>query len=353
MWLPTGAALMAALVVGALYGVGSFFAFKVEGLWLPTMTPLLVQLPAALFATLLWNYRRLQLQREKMREALGHYVPERVVKRLAQESLGAKASAELLHGTCLFTDAEQYTAVAESLRPEELAEFMNDYYQVMFRVVERHEGVISDIAGDSMVAIWAAAEADSRSRARACRAALDVYAAVAAFNRTRGQHELRTHVGLESGEVFLGNVGAANRYEYRAVGGIVSTASRIQGLNRVLGTQILVSATTLTDAGDQMSRHVGAFRLRGKTTPSDLYELRDNPAEPQGRVAEFDELRESFALALDSFRQAHWTDAEQRFARLLQQFPGDGPTEYYWRLAVQYREQPPAQWDGVVTITAR
>lgn len=353
MALPTGAALVGALGAGTLYAVGSFFAFKLEGLWLPTMTPLLVQLPVALFAALLWNFRRLLLQREKMREVLGHYVPDRVVKRLAQESLGAGASAELLHGTCLFTDAEQYTAVAESMRPEELAALMNDYYEVMFQVVKRHHGVISDIAGDSMVAIWTAIESDSRCRDQACRAALDICAAVAAFNRTRGEHELPTCVGLESGEVFLGDVGAANRYEYRAVGGIVSTASRIQGLNRLLGTKILVSATTLADTGDVLSRDVGTFRLRGKTTPLALHELRDSRVEPRLHVAAFGELRESFGVALASFRQAHWADAQQRFAGVLLQFPDDGPSRYYLGLAAQYREQQPAQWDGIVTITAR
>ena len=351
--LPALPAIAAALAASVLYVTSAYWVFRISGWWLPLVVPLLVQLPIALCAALIWNYGRVKMQRERIRAALGYYVPARMANRLAHESLSAGAGRELLHGTCLFTDAEQYTAVAESMRPEELGEFMNDYYQAMFKAVDRYGGEVTDLAGDSMVAIWPAVESDPRCRIQACRAALDVLGAVNEFNRTRGRYELPTRVGLDSGEVLLGNIGAGHRYEYRAVGDIVSTASRIQGLNRLLGTQILVSGATLADTDGFVAREVGSFLLRGKIAPLVIHELRDVSDGARQLGAAYTVLNELFAVALDSFRGARWAEAEQRFENLSKQFPEDGPSRYYLALCAQYRTREPADWRGVVTIAVK
>ncbi len=140
---------------------------------------------------------------------------------------------------------------------------MNDYYGVLFRIVEEHGGEISDTAGDSMVAVWATAEPNPDVQRRALRASIAMIEAVEAFNRQRPSAPLPTRIGLESGELVIGNIGSEQRYEYRAIGDIVNTAARIQGLNAVLGTRVLVSAATLSgsaDPSDSRRRHVSAAR---------------------------------------------------------------------------------------------
>ena len=349
--LPAVGAVVAAAALGAAYFGASAITFQTEGLWLPLVTPLLVQLPLALFFAVLLNYRQVRLQRERVQTALGYYVPARVADRLAQESL-AETKGELLYGTCLFTDAEEYTTVAESMPPEELGTFMNDYYQAMFRAVEVHDGQVADLAGDSMVAIWAAAQADDRCRIRACRAAVDVLAAVRAFNEKRGRHGLPTRIGLDAGNVLLGNIGAERRFEYRAVGDIVSTASRIQGLNRLLGTQILVSDTALAECEQYAAREVGTFLLRGKTTPVVVHELIDLTSTRLTREVAA-ELRARFAAALVIFRAGRWVEAERLFAEVLSTSADDGPSAYYLGLCASYRRSPPSDWRGVVGIAVK
>jgi adenylate cyclase len=249
------------------------------------------------------------------------------------------------------TDAEEYTSLAESMRPAELGAFMNEYYRAMFGVVERHGGDVADIAGDSMVAIWAAGKADPRCAREACRAATEILEALRCFNRDYGHRELRTRIGLDSGQVLLGNIGAAGRYEYRAVGDIVSTASRIQGLNRLLGTQVLVSENTLGSAAEGIvARDIGTFLLRGKSTPLTLYELVDVekrfPGNRETPIA-------PFAAALREFRAAHWPEAARSFSKLLTEFPDDGPSRYYLGLCAEYRERPPADWRAVVAVAVK
>jgi adenylate cyclase len=331
-----GRAAAIAVLAGALYFGVAYWQFTSAYVWLPLVVPLLLQLPASFGTAVWWSYRDLAAQRERVRTALGYYVPRSVVAGLTEETLTPGADSQVLYGTCLVTDAESYTSVAERLQPAELAALVNDYYQAIFRVVNAHGGEISDTAGDSMVAVWASGRPDASGRLRAVQAALAILDAVDVFNRSHADSPLPTRVGLETGEMLLGNIGGEQRYEYRAVGDIVNTASRIQGLNQLLGTRVLVSATTLADV-EWRARDVGTFVLRGKRLPVNVFE----PLVAGG------------CLALAAFRGGDWGGAENRFAALAERFPGDGPSRYYGALSHAMRRDPPSNWTGAVRITAK
>jgi adenylate cyclase len=333
-----------------IYAAWVYWLFADQALWWPILVPLFVQVPAATVLALLLNYEDVARQRERVQRALGYYVPKAVVNRLAEQSVTAETSRQLLQGTCLFTDAEEYTTVSEALRPEDLAALMNDYYKVMFGVVAEHGGLVADTSGDSMVAIWATAEPSAVPRGRACRAALAIVEAVAKFNEDRGSQQLPTRVGLESGELLLGNIGAEERFEYRAIGDIVNTASRLQGLNKLLGTRVLASEGTIRDVRELVTRRVGTFLLRGKRAPVRVYE-------PLGirheRVDGREELTVAFAAALAHFDRGHWSDASREFAAILRRFPNDGPSSYYAALSAEYAAGPPAEWAGAISIAIK
>jgi adenylate cyclase len=228
---------------------------------------------------------------------------------------------------------------------------LNEYYAVLFREVEVHGGFVSDVVGDSMVAVWASAEPDPAAHARACRASLEMLRAVQHFNASKGQRELPTRIGLHSGEVLLGDVGAESHFEYRAVGDIVSTASRIQGLNKQLDTKLLVSSETLADATGVVSRKLGQFLLVGKEVPVELHELLGNA----GEVAPPElELIDLFTAALDTFNTRHWAEAHAAFSRILERYPTDGPSGFYARLGMKYLAQDPGPaWQGTVRIAEK
>ena len=336
-----------ALFAGALYFSAAYWQFTSSYLWLPLVVPLLVQLPASFGAAIWWNYREIKEQRERVSTALGYYVPRSVAKKLTEETLTPGADAQLLHGTCLVTDAEHYTSVAERLSAAQLAALVNDYYEAIFRVVEAHGGEISDTAGDSMVAVWASSRPDAAARLRAAQAAVAIVTAVEEFNGRHPDSPLPTRVGLESGELLLGNIGAEQRYEYRAVGDIVNTASRIQGLNQLLGTRVLISATTLSEV-ELPARDVGTFLLRGKRLPVRVLEplTRDSCRLDRDGLA-------AFAAALDALRRADWQEAHDGFAALSRRFETDGPSRYYFGLSSAMKQDPPAAWAGAVQITTK
>jgi adenylate cyclase len=342
-----GASVLVAL--GALgYCAVALWQFTAYYVWLPLVVPLLLQLPLGFGVAVWWNYREVAAQRERVRTALGYYVPLSVARRLTEQSVSIGANRQLLHGTCLVTDAEHYTSVAERLAPADLAALMNDYYEAIFRVVQNYGGEISDTAGDSMIAVWASAEPDAAPRLRAAQASLAILDAVEEFNRLHPNARLPTRIGLESGELLLGNIGAAQRYEYRAIGDIVNTAARIQGLNQPLGTRVLISGATLGELAELQARDLGTFLLRGKHQPVRVFEPLSAAACPLG-----DEGLAAFARGLGAFRAGAWREAHDGFASLAAHFPDDGPSRYYSSTARTFLSEPPLTWTGAIRLTAK
>jgi adenylate cyclase len=347
-WFSAGRAAALALLAAAGYCAAVWLAFE-SAVWLPLLVPLGVQIPAALIALAVLQQRDLAAQRTRVQRALGYYVPASMVGKLAEQSVSVETDRALLHGTCLFTDAEHYTTVSEALRPEELAALINEYFAALFRVVERYGGFVSDTSGDSMVAVWTTALPDAASRASACAAAVDILQAVADFNRDRGPRRLPTRVGLESGEVLLGNVGASQRFEYRAIGDIVTTAARIQGLNAQLGTRLLVSGDTLIGVDGCAARDLGRFVLRGKTTAVRVHE----PLATLPRDWDIERLTGLFSAALQEFEAQRWSLAERAFGAVLQRYPDDGPSAYYRDISGRYALDPPPHWAGAINVLTK
>lgn len=344
-------AVAAGVVAAAAFAGAMHYAFQAHDLWGPLAVPLGVQLPAALLVGLSLSHALLREQRERIRSALGYYVPLEVLDDLAKASLRPRASRELVFGTCLVTDAEQYTTLSEALHPTELGELMDAYYEVLVEAVHRQGGIVSDIGGDSMIAVWPAAGSVASTRASATRAALEILAAVETFNRARVRGELPTRIGIDSGQLLLGNVGASMRGEYRAVGDIVNTASRLQGLNRLLGTRILMSAAAAADVDGFVYRPLGEFLLVGKRTPVAVLEVRAPKGAADAAVLELDAM---FGEALARFKSGELAAARAAFAGILDRFPNDRASRFFLEQCEAHGElEPDAGWDGVVRVTVK
>ena len=350
MWRHARSAIVVVVIVAFLYFGIALQLFAAHALWLPLIVPLAVQLPLVLFSALLWHYRDVTHERNRIRQAFRNYLPERAVAALARD-LSAMPDGELLHGVCLATDAARYTALAERTAPEELAALMNRYYQALFQPVHAHGGFVSDVVGDAMLAVWAQVKPDAAQRAHACSAALEVAQTAQRFSHSLDSQGMATRIGLHAGPILLGHIGAAEHFEYRAVGDIVNTAARLQALNKTLGTNILASHETTEGLSEFLVRELGLFRLPGKNRPTAVVELR-------GLVRDADQkeldLALGFAAALKEFNARQFEGACTAFVHLLEEFPQDGPARYYFTLCERYVVQPPdAAWDGVVRVAER
>jgi adenylate cyclase len=351
MALPGQVAVPAAgLLAFGWMGV-SLVLFASNSLWMPLVTPLLFQLPMALIGALLWRFLSTRREHRRIHEAFEFYLPCRVVDELVKDLNEISNQGELVYGVCLATDAEKFTNLSEEMPPDRLRALLNCYFQSLFEPVRRHGGTVADVVGDAMMAIWATAYSTVSMRGRAGRAALEILDAVEEFNWQGRETPLPTRIGIHGGQILLGNVGAGDHYEYRPVGDIVNTASRIEGLNKQLGTRLLASAEVIQGIEEIVTREVGRFRLVGKQKSLTVYELmglREHVTEATAC------LLTEFARGLDWFRQGQWNEAVESFRDTLVQFPTDGPSRYYLELCEHYLDHPlPVPWNGVVALTIK
>ena len=225
-------------------------------------------------------------------------------------------------GACVITDAERYTSVAESIDPASAVALINRYFESLFGPVYEHGGFVSDVKGDGMLAVWTDASPGAELRARVCRACLELADNAAQFRRGFPAHGLTTRIGAYFGPIALAAVGALAHYEYRAVGDTVNTSSRLEQLNKQLGTRVLVSATLAEGLDEFLFRDLGEFELRGKRNRVRVFELlarRDAASAQQIRLCE------DYAAALDAQRDGRWREARARLHALCARSPHDRP----------------------------
>ena len=347
-FIPPVIAAFSVVSLSILYLSVALSQFNNTGIWYPLIIPLFFQVPIAYFGTILWKFFETNKERQNIRRAFEYYLPEKEVDRLAKNLGDLNANIQTVYGTCLFTDVEQYTSLSENMDPKELASFMNKYYEAIFEPVGRYSGIVLDIKGDSMLSIWSTAHPDTALRRKACLAALDISSAVQQFKQNSNTLLLPTRIGLHSGYISLGNVGAINHYEYLPTGDVVNTASRIENLNKNLGTWILVSEEVLHQIDGFLTRKLGEFIFVGKSKPVTVYELisRIEKSSEQQR-----NLCAIFTEGLNVYYKQSWEEAIKAFYEVMKTYEQDGPSTFYLHLCENYRANPPGEeWDGLVSL---
>jgi adenylate cyclase len=348
MLLSNRNAVIVSVILIFCYVGSAYYYFKEAGIWLPLVNPVFLQMPMALFGAVLLKYYEAKRERQQLKEAFGYFLPERIVNDIARNAGSIARNNQLVYGTCLATDAEMYTALAEKMEPRQLSQLMNEYYAVLFEPVRQHNGTVSDVVGDAMLAIWAAASVNTDLRKKACQACLDIAEAVEHFNQTANRPQLPTRMGLHFGEMMLGNIGAIHHYEYRAVGDIVNTSNRIQGVNKYLGTRLLVSSEVVTGLDEFLTRPLGDFLLVGKSSPVNLSELiavKESASQQQLWLCD------AFARALHAYQIQQWVEACNGFSEILNVIPDDGPAQYFLKLCRQNKWMPSSDsWNPMIRI---
>ncbi len=332
----------------ALYFAGIVYEFNTTGTWWTFVVPLLIQSPLAFFSSLIWKSIEMNKERQNIRQALAYYLPDgRMVDQLAKNIEGLKSTKEIVYGICLKTDVQQYTKVSESMNPVELHKLMNRYYEVLSEPIKKYHGIVSDIIGDAMLALWVTRHPDPALRNQACQAAVDVIKAVDQFNQSQPEGcKLPTRIGLHSGEMLLGTIKAGGHFKYSAVGDIVNTSERVERLNKILGTRILATEEVIHELDVFLIRELGAFQLKGKMRPISIYEL-------VCRIEDSDEQQRMkcviFGKLLSAFRKGSWDEAEKQIEKFIQVCGEDRASFFFLNLCKMYRKNPPLEsWDGVI-----
>jgi adenylate cyclase len=307
---------------------------------LPLATPLLAQFPLALFMGLIGQYLLERRRGQRISKALGYYLPESIARDLTNNRSDPNAFNKVVYGTCLATDMSGFSTISEQLPPDQLAVFLNDYFDTLAQALKRHQVSVTEFRADAIMCAWTSESPSVAVRQNAVLAALDAAEAIEAFKQRHTMLKASLRIGLESGHFYIGHAGGGGHFVFSIVGDTANTASRIESLNKHLGTSILATRSALEGLEGLLLRPLGDFVFVGKTEALPIVEIMASTAHMSERQQR---LTDAFAAALVFFHAAEWSNAEDAFEALLREFPDDGPARFYLARCRSYLSgaQPP------------
>ena len=338
--LPAVAGVPLVIILAAAYAATAQWLFNTGDHWLPLANPLLAQFPLALFLGLLGQYLLERHRGQRISKALSYYLPESIAQDLTKNRSNPDAFNKVVYGTCLATDMSGFSTISEQLPPDKLAVFLNDYFDTLAQALKRQQGDLTEFRADAIMCAWTAEKPTLAVRQKAVLAALDAAEAIEGFKQRHTMLKASLRVGLEAGHFYIGHAGGGGHFVFSIVGDTANTASRIESLNKHVGTSILATQSVVEGLDGLLIRPLGEFQFVGKTEATPIVEIMASTAHITDRQVD---LSKRFAEALAIFHTADWTRSAGAFEAMLGEFPDDGPTRFYLARCRSYLggTQPP------------
>jgi len=366
------------LIVAAVV-ISAFAAYQFGGLWLPMITFLAGTLVSFVTVTL-YNYAIEGSQKRFIKSAFSQYLSPKVIDQLILDPSKLKLGGENKQLTAVFTDIRAFSTFSEALgNPEKLVELLNFYLTRMSTIILNHEGTIDKYIGDAIVSFFGAPMEMSNHASVACRTAVmmkreekvinrevlekglineKVMEALFAKGKIRSLNDpcpVYTRLGINSGDMVVGNMGTHDKMDYTIMGNAVNLAARLEGVNDQYDTGgILISEYTKALIGSEfIVRSLSRVRVVGINTPLRLFELLDISSEASD---ELKEMVKNWEKAFESYEQKDFMAAQEIFQTIYDNNNNDLAALKYLNRCVDYISQPPddKKWDGGVdTLTSK
>ncbi len=285
-------------------------------------------------------------------ELFGQYVPPELVGIMAEDPEQYTMAPKSTDLTILFSDVRGFTSISEALSPEHLREYINEYLTDMSNIIRgKYRGTLDKYIGDAIMAFWNAPVEDKDHPRNGVLAALEMLRECGALNEkftARGWPTLKIGIGVNSGNVRVGDMGSKERRAYTAMGDAVNVASRLEGRTKYYGVGILVGEATRTLVKDVVFKEIDKIKVKGKDEAITIYEPLGLEAEVEKKV--LDELK-LWHQTIRLYRSRQWDRVEVNLLNLHRMNPGCALYELYAKEAAgKRRNPPPAEWDGVTVF---
>ena len=294
--------------------------------------------------------------KEKLREAFGQFLDPRIVANVVNPATGElRHSADRRKVTIFFSDIAGFSGIGEQLTADNIVGLLNHYFTAATTCIRQHHGIVDKFIGDAVMAFWANPFSEGETHALdACLACLEMRPAFAKIEQQISQitglrrniPKFHVRMALATGDTLIGTIGSDTTKSFTVIGDTVNIASRLEGVNKVYGTDLIINEDCYRLAErDVEAREIDFVTVYGKTEPVRIYELLSKIGELPSTTLQ---LRDAYAIALQLYREQKWTEAEKAFQNCLKISKNDGPSlEFLTRIATFARTPPPKDWNGV------
>ncbi len=284
----------------------------------------------------------------------GQYVPPELVDEMSDDPRHYSLDAEVRELTVLFSDIRSFTTISENMDAQSLSDLLNEYLTPMTNIIQASRGTIDKYIGDAIMAFWGAPIHQPDHASRAVAAALEMLAVLPEMNKAfkaKGWPELKIGIGLNTGNMRVGDMGSEFRKAYTVMGDAVNLGSRLEGQTKGYGVGLLVNESTKAAAPEYAYRELDRIRVKGKDEPVTIYEpigLKESVTKDQKSELKL------YLQALGQYRRQEWDMAEMQFVNLSNSYPARRLYSMYIERIQAFRNSPPpGKWDGVFTHTTK
>jgi len=294
-------------------------------------------------------------EEKRVRTTMSRYMSKEVVDQLL-EGDGHKLGGSAYDVTVLFSDIRGFTGLSEELGARETVSMLNEYFSEMADIVSHHKGMLDKYIGDAIMAVFGAPFSSGSDADNAVNAAIHMMNKLKELNIARKKqklHRIDIGIGLSSGEVVVGNIGSPKRMDFTVIGDTVNLASRLEGANKMYGSQILISESTKKGLMDKhLYREVDSVRVKGQNRPVAVYEVLDFHDEVSFPNMEL--TLQCHKNGMAAYKTLDWEKAIACFEAALKLTPNDGPSLLYLERCQYFLHTPPIDdWDGVWTMESK
>ncbi len=311
----------------------------------------------------IYEIQKLQESIARMRrslEAFGKFVPKNLVKQLIDRETEVKIGGTKRKLTIFFSDIAGFTSISEKITPDRLMAHLSDYFEEMTRIVMSENGTIDKFIGDAIMAFWGAPQSDAKQALHACQAALFCQRRLIDLNRQWTYEKkpiFETRIGLHTGEVIVGNLGSSERMNYTIIGDSVNLAARLEGVNKLYGTNIIISDTVYKEIQEfAVTRPLDIVAVKGKKNGIPIYELMALKGVDPYLLPTTDQLHisEWCTKAFKLFLDMKFNEALEIYKELQKKYPSDKTIDVYIRRTLELVEEPPGNnWDKTTILTEK
>ncbi|MEJ2636077.1 MAG: adenylate/guanylate cyclase domain-containing protein [Calditrichia bacterium] len=351
---PLGSILLTVLFMFLIILAG-LYSLELYSYWMPMIQPMFAVV-VVFASTYVYRYMFEEKDKRRVRRIFSHYVSSSVVDVLLRNPEKVKLGGEKKFCSVLFSDVAGFTTISEQLEPEKLVTLLNEYLTEMTNLIFENQGMLDKYEGDAIMAVFGAPVEMPDHAELACRSALQMQKRLQQLRerwKAADKPELHMRIGVNSGDMVVGNMGSVTRFDYTVMGDSVNLASRLEGANKLYGTEIMIGEKTYELVKDKfLVRPLDMLAVKGKKKPVKAYEL--IAAKEEAVDTALLEMLRQYEQGFENYLKRNWEWANNYFRQAVQMKSDDGPSRLYLLRCQEFMAHPPAEdWDGIFVMKTK